>query len=226
MFIGHFAPAMLAATCNTEKQAGPGLGTLFVAGQLVDYGFFAFTLIGVERMRIVPGMTAMNPMDLYHMPWTHSLAGSIGWAAGFALLVRLIWRNVKGAALAGLVVLSHWFLDLLVHRPDLTLFGSPPKLGLGLWNYPAIEIPLELALTFGALAWYLRKTQLRPGKSALPGWILAGALALFAAIDWFGPKPAEFSIDMPITALAAYSVAALLAVWLGRSREMRSPGLK
>ena len=41
-------------------------------------------------------------------------------------------------------------LDLLVHRPDLTLAGDPPKLGLGLWNIPLLEMPLEIALTLGA----------------------------------------------------------------------------
>ena len=35
MFIGHYAPAMIAAT----HPKAPGLGTLFVAGQLIDFGF-------------------------------------------------------------------------------------------------------------------------------------------------------------------------------------------
>ena len=38
--------------------------------------------------------------------------------------------------LAG-AVLSHWFLDLLVHRPDLPLaFGESRKVGFGLCSAP------------------------------------------------------------------------------------------
>jgi hypothetical protein len=50
MFIGHFAPAMVAAT----HPKAPGLGTLFVAGQLLDFGFFGLALAGIEKFRITP----------------------------------------------------------------------------------------------------------------------------------------------------------------------------
>jgi hypothetical protein len=98
-------------------------------------------------MRIVPGITAMNPMDLHHMPYTHSLLGAALWAAAFGLLVGFGTRRREAAIGAAIVVLSHWFLDLIVHIPDLTLFGAPPKLGLGLWNHPLAEMPLEILLT-------------------------------------------------------------------------------
>ena len=84
MFIGHFAPALVAAT----HPKAPNLGVLFVGAQLIDFGFFVFVLAGIEHLRIVPGITAMNSLDLYSMPYTHSLAGSVVWGAGFALLSR------------------------------------------------------------------------------------------------------------------------------------------
>src|SRR3546814_1809627 len=80
MFVGHFAPALVAAT----RPHAAGLGTLFVAAQIVDIGFAALLIPGIEAMRIAPGITAMNPMDLYHMPYTHSLLGAALWAALFA----------------------------------------------------------------------------------------------------------------------------------------------
>jgi len=43
MFIGHFAPALIAAT----RPKAAGLGTLFVAAQLVDIGFAALLFPGV-----------------------------------------------------------------------------------------------------------------------------------------------------------------------------------
>ena len=155
MFIGHWAPALVAAT----HRHAPRLGTLFIAAQLVDWAFFALLLTGTEHMRMTPGISAMNPLDLYDMPYTHSLLGSFVFAGAFAGLIWLGTTNRTAALIGGAVVLSHWFLDLLVHIPDLTLAGSPPKLGLGLWNYPWLEIPLELGITVGALWFYARKRQ-------------------------------------------------------------------
>ena len=210
MFIGHFAPALAAAT----HPRAPKLATLFVAAQLVDWGFFALLPTGAEKMRMVPGITAMNPMDLYHMPWTHSLLGSAVWALGFAVLVWLWRRDLLTAGIAGAVVLSHWLLDLLVHRPDLTLAGSPPKLGLGLWNYPAIEMPLELALTFGALWYFLGRTR----GPALPAVVLTVVLLALQAFNWFGPVASEITPATSFLAFFAYGLATLAAWWLGKTR--------
>ncbi len=210
MFIGHFAPALVAAT----HSRAPKLATLFVAGQLVDWGFFALLLTGAEKMRVTPGITAMNPMDLYHMPYTHSLVGSMVWALGFAALVWLARRDRVAAGIGGAVVMSHWLLDLLVHRPDLTIAGSPPKLGLGLWNNPAVEMPLELALTFGALAFYLSRTR----GPALPAIVLAAILLALQAVNWFGPVATEVTAATSLLAFFAYGLATLAAWWLGKTR--------
>lgn len=216
MFIGHFAPALVVAA----RPKAAGLGTLFVAAQLVDIGFAVLLIPGIEAMRIVPGITAMNPMDLYHMPFTHSLLGASLWAAAFGLLVWASTRRRPAAIGAALVVVSHWFVDLFVHIPDLTLFGTPPKLGLGLWNYPAVAMPLEILLIGGALFWYARRTQAPSGNWRL--WILAALLALFQAIDWFGPKEPIYSPAIPATMLTAYAVLALAAAWAGANRTVRA----
>lgn len=216
MFIGHFAPAFVVAA----RPKAAGLGTLFVAAQLVDIGFAALLIPGVEAMRIVPGITAMNPMDLYRMPFTHSLLGASVWAAVFGLLIWAVTRR-RGAAIgAAIVVVSHWFIDLFVHIPDLTLFGTPPKLGLGLWNYPAVAMPLEILLIGGALFYYARRTQAPSGNWRL--WILAALLGLFQAIDWFGPKEPIYSLAIPATMLTAYAVLALAATWAGANRKVRT----
>ncbi|WP_447929518.1 hypothetical protein [Sphingopyxis fribergensis] len=159
---------------------------MFVAAQLVDIGFAALLVPEIEAMRIVPGITAMNPMDLYRMPYTHSLLGAVIWAMIFGALVWLGTRRKEAATGAALVVISHWFVDLLVHTPDLTLYGMPPKLGLGLWNHPLIAMPLEILLIGGAFLHYMRRTEAPGGNARL--WILAGLLALAQAVDWFGPK--------------------------------------
>ena len=218
MFIGHWAPA-LAVAANPKA---PRLATLFIAGQLVDWGFFSLMLVGVENMRVSPGISAMNPMDLYDMPWTHSLMGSLVWAAGFALILWL-WRRDRTAALiGGAVVLSHWLLDLLVHVPDLTLWGSPPKLGLGLWNHPGIEMPLELGITMAALLYYTWKTR-ATGMFGRIGPALLGLLLLTVqCVNWFGGEASEVTPAIPLTALAAYAVVTLVAWAVDRQRVRRS----
>jgi hypothetical protein len=99
MFIGHYAPAFIAAT----SRRSPKLGGLFVAAQLVDISFFSLLLLNVEHMRLVPGATVMNAMLLYDMPWDHSLIGALGWAAGFALIIRLVSRNWVAAGIGAAV---------------------------------------------------------------------------------------------------------------------------
>jgi hypothetical protein len=214
MFIGHFAPAFVAAA----RPKAAGLGTLFVAAQLVDIGFAALLIPGIEAMRIVPGITAMNPMDLYHMPFTHSLIGALLWAALFGVVVQFATKRRAAAVGAALVAVSHWFIDLLVHIPDLTLFGAPPKIGLGLWNHPLIAMPLEILLIGFALLYYALRTRSPSGNLRL--WILAALLALFQAIDWLGPKEPVYSLAIPATMLTAYAVLAAVAGWAGANRKV------
>jgi hypothetical protein len=213
VFIGHFAPAMVAAT---HKDA-PSLPVLFVAGQLVDWAFFVFVLLGVEQMRITPNFTVMNPMDLYHMPYTHSLIGGLAWAAGFGILLWVWTKNRAGTLIGAAVVLSHWFLDILVHSSDMTIAGAPPKFGLGLWNYPAFEMPLEIAITMAAL-WFFAK---RTGGWRMPLSVLAFALLAVQAFNWFSPAPTAMSSEMPISALLAFGVLTGLAAWAARKRQLQ-----
>jgi hypothetical protein len=217
MFIGHFAPAFLAAAASPRS---PKLGTLFVAAQLVDWGFFTLATIGVERMRVAPGASVMNPMDLYHMPYTHSLLGAGAWALACLLVVAIGQRSLFAGFVAGLVVLSHWPLDWLVHVPDLTLDGSPPKLGLGLWNHPAVAMPLELALTGGAFAFYVRRTRGPVG----PPLVLLAVMLLFQALNWFAPQPTELSVFLYLQALLAFAILTALAVWVGENRWFQKRG--
>ncbi len=220
MFIGHFAPAFVAAA----MPKAPRLGLLFVAAQLVDFGFFVFVMLGVEHMRIVPGITASNPMDLYHMPFTHSLIGSSVWALAFAGAIWAMTKNRTGAIIGAMVVLSHWFLDILVHRPDMTVLGSAPKLGLGLWNAPIIEIPLELGITGAALGFYLSRIRAIGNATLTPAWVLGGVLLLVQLYNWFAPAPVAYDISLPISALIAFSLFTWLAFRLDRTRMLKGAG--
>lgn len=211
MFIGHFAPAFIAAAAYSR---GPKLATFFVAAQLVDWGFFTLALFGIERLRIDPDATVMVPFDLYFMPYTHSLAGSAIWAIAFALIIAILFRDGKAAVLGGLVVVSHWVLDWITHRPDLTLAGGDKAYGLGLWNYPEIAMPLEIGITFAAFLFYIRRSRGPVGQPL----ILICVLMAFQMINWFGPQPIEANTLLYLQGLFAFGVATALAAWVGENR--------
>lgn len=217
MFVGHYAPSFVA------KRAAPEvpLWLLFVAGQAVDIAWAVLVLLGIEAVRIVPGITAASPLDLYYMPYTHSLGAALLWsAAGAVAYAGLSCRRprARGAIAIGLVILSHWVLDLLVHRPDLPLFWGGPKVGFGLWNYPRIEFLLEAGLLLGAITWYMRGTRprTRAGRWALPAFGVA--LVILQAAHWLGPPPAS-SRALAFSALLAYGLLAAAGGMVGRTRS-------
>ena len=215
MFIGHMAPAFAARAITSEA---PRLGTLFIAAQLVDIAFFLLVLGGIEHLRMTPGMTAMNPLDLYHMPYTHSLVGTAAWALGFALVVWIILRNAVAATWAALVVLSHWLLDWVSHGPDMTITIGGEKMGLGLWNYPLAAMGVELAIFGLAFWWWLKRTK---GPS-LPPLILAGTMLAMQAYNWFGPEPESADPAFLLLGLFAFALMIGLAYWVGSTRWHRT----
>ncbi|HEX3163470.1 MAG TPA: hypothetical protein VHQ92_12905, partial [Pseudolabrys sp.] len=94
MFIGHYGPSF---ACKAAKLAFP-LWVLFLAVQLVDIAWSIFILFGIEKVRIVPGITATNPFDLYYMPYTHSLPGAALWSVGAAAVYRIVVPAQKWSA--------------------------------------------------------------------------------------------------------------------------------
>ena len=217
MFIGHFAPAFVAAAVSPRA---PKLATLFVAAQLVDWAFFTFAIFGIERMRIDPDATVMVPFDLYHMPYSHSLFGTAIWAAAFGLFILIAQRSLFAGLVGGFVVLSHWLLDLLTHRPDLTISGSGQAFGLGLWNYPLVAIPLELALLTGAFVFFVRRTRGPIG----PPLVLLTVLLGLQMFNWFGPEPQAADLVLYGQALLAFAILTALAWWVGDNRWYNRKG--
>ena len=215
MFIGHFAPAFAARAITDEA---PKLGTLFIAAQLTDWAFFLFAMGGLEHLRLTPGITAMNPLDFYDYPITHSLVGTTGFALGFAIVVGVVLRNAIAATWAAIVVMSHWVLDWVSHRPDLTLVGGPDRHGLGLWNYPLAAMLVELALVGLCFWWYLRRTK----GPVVPPLILLGTLLLLQAVNWFGPEPETVGFPFLVTGLVAFGILTVIASWVGSTRWHRN----
>ncbi len=81
-------------------------------------------------------------------------------------------------------------LDLPMHRPDLPLtIGGSERFGFGLWNRPAIAIPLELLLFGGGIALYLRATRARTKAGTVGLWLLVVFLVAMYFAALFGPPP-------------------------------------
>jgi hypothetical protein len=205
MFVGHYSVSFALKTARPQVP----LWVLFLAVQAVDIGWGILILLGIEKARIVPGITKAFPLDLYYMPYTHSLVAGIGWAMTLAALY-FAWRRRHGvgAALAiGVAVLSHWFLDLPVHTYDLPLYDNTDKQGWGLWDYPLLEWALEAALLLGAAALYLRS---RP-QQRKAAWIFCGALVLIQAGQNLGPWLLPNAAAVAVSALLSYAAFAWIA---------------
>ena len=215
MFIGHYG----VSYASKSFHKGIPLWLLFIAVQLLDVFWGIFVLAGVEKVRIVPGITATNPLDLYYMPYTHSLVGGLLWSAAAIALYKIGSKRAWIAAVPiGVAVFSHWVLDLIVHRPDLALYDDTHKMGLGLWDYPVTAFGLEIILLFGGMYMYVRSTTAvsAMGKYGMP--LLGLVLIAAQAIVFFGAPPTSPSAAA-LTALIAYFLFAAAAFWLERYRH-------
>jgi membrane-bound metal-dependent hydrolase YbcI (DUF457 family) len=222
MFVGHYG---VSFACKGVEQRLP-LWLLFLAVQLVDILWSILILLGIEKVRIVPGITATNPFDLYYMPYTHSLVAAVVWSALVFLGYRMFLSQRSAsrdrpALFLALAVFSHWILDLLVHRPDLPLYGNTHKVGLGLWNYPMPAFALEAAILFGGMWVYMRSTKSGSffGEYGMP--IFGIVLLLVHWILFFGP-PAPSPDATAILLLVLYLGFAAIAAWLERKRQVRA----
>src|SRR5207248_5351154 len=136
------------------------LSVLFVAVQLLEFLWTPFVLLRIKKVRMVPDITATNSLDLYFMPYTHSLVGTLIWSGAAFLIYKLV-RGAKTSNTAALIVafavFSHWILDLIVHRPDLAIYDNVLKIGFGLWNHRGLEFSLEIAILVGGILIYLKR---------------------------------------------------------------------
>lgn len=185
MFLGHFAAALAA------KRAMPraSLGALVAAAQWPDLLWPVLLLLGVERVTVAPGDTAFTPLRFEAYPISHSLLATGGWA----LLGGAIWwlgsRDRRGAVLIALLVVSHWVLDVVTHRPDLPVTPwSEGRVGFGLWNSVPLTVAIELLMFAAGITLYFG-TSPRPWRRRIGAWSLAAFLAVVYFLNAFGEPP-------------------------------------
>jgi hypothetical protein len=216
MFVGHYAASL--ALKKVEKKAS--LGLLFLAVQFADILFSTFVLLGIERFNIVERFTQSTHFELEYMPYTHSLLASFLWAGFIYGVFRIISpRNKSIALVIGIAVLSHWFLDLIVHTPDLPLWSDASiKLGFGLWNNAVATYVLEAILLVGGLWLYLRSSTAASSIGKYGIYVFAVVLLLINAVNIFGPLTGDNKVVFAIIALAMYFIFAGVAFWLDGKR--------
>ena len=218
MFIGHYALAFGA------KKFAPdvSLGILFLACQLADIIWPNLVLLGIEALEIEPGITVMTPLNFLHYPYSHSLVALILWSAVFGVLYALLRRSgAKAAIVIAVLVLSHWVLDVLSHRPDMPItLADTSRIGLGLWNFPVVAVPLELLL-FGAGIWlYIRHTKPLDRQGNIGFWALTlFLLVVYAASLLQSPPPSVTAVAWSAQALW---VVVAWGFWVDHHRVRRS----
>jgi len=139
MFIGHYGVAYIVK----KKTSDIPLWLLFATVQLIGVIAFSLVLLGIEKASYTPNDNPFfrNSSDL---PYSHSLSGTV---IVSTIIFVIFWAMKKKtwAWILGQCVLSHWFIDLIVHTPDPSIFFGSGKVGLGLWHYPILSYFVEIA---------------------------------------------------------------------------------
>lgn len=186
MFIGHFGVGF--ASKKIENKIS--LGTLFLAAQLIDLLWPVFILIGLEKVKIEPGISQVTPLNFVSYPYTHSLFGVVIWGILFTGIYFLIKKNLKASLLLAGLVLSHWILDFLTHIPDLQIFPwGETRVGLGLWNSMPLTILIEGLIFCVGIYFYFKNTSAsnKKGNYTFIGLIIF--LSIIYVMNIFGSAP-------------------------------------
>ena len=190
MFLGHYALGFGAKKLTPYTS----LGTLLLAAELVDVLWPTFLMLGLETVEIAPGITRVTPLDFTSYPWTHSLVMGAVWAALVAAVYAFFRRYPRGALVLAALVLSHWVLDVISHRPDMPIWpGGGPRIGLGLWYSLPATLAVE-GLLF-ALGIWVYATNTEPvdaiGRYSFTAFVIALAGMYVGTV--FGPPPPSAS---------------------------------
>jgi hypothetical protein len=209
VLIGHYGVSFAVKSIDRRIP----LWILFLATQFLDVVWGVLVPLGIEKVRIVPGITATLPLDLYYIPYSHSFVCVVLWSAGVFVFCKYValrrWeQSGRAAALIAIGVLSHWFLDLVVHRPDLPLYDNSHKVGLGLWNYPKSAFALETIILFAGIWLSLRQ---EAGENPLwrCGITVFGIFLL--AVQWVS----LFLVTPPSPTVAALSFLSIYGLLAG-----------
>jgi membrane-bound metal-dependent hydrolase YbcI (DUF457 family) len=217
MFIGHFGVGLAGKKAATK----PSLGTLLLASQFIDLLWPFFLIFGIEKVKIDPGNTLVTPLDFVHYPYSHSLIAVLIWALIFGAIYFLIKKDIKTSIWIGVIVLSHWILDFITHRPDLPLLigSNSPMVGLGLWNSVIGTIIIEGAIFILGVYLFIKTTKVKNKTGFYSFWSLIIFLTIIYIMNLLGPPPA--SVDaIGYAGLSQWLIIAW-GYWIGKNRVVK-----
>lgn len=215
MLVGHVAAALVG------KRIAPkvSLGTLMLAAVAADLLWCVFLIGGIERVQISPGTRVQDSLVATYIAYSHSLLMDAVWAVCFGAAYFLRRRNLHGTWVVAAVVLSHWLLDFVSHRPDMPLApGVRGHFGLGLWDSVVATLLVEGGFWLLAIILYIRATH--PGKRAgLYGFWIGIALITAAWLNNIaGPPPSPGEGNVAIPSLIFFALVVAWAYWMNRAR--------
>jgi hypothetical protein len=188
MIAGHFG---FAAGVKARAPFVP-LWALMLACQWLDVAFVPLLIAGVERIEPIAGAkNGAYGEALIYADYTHSLVGALALSAVFGGLAGLRY-GAKSGAILGLAAMSHWVLDLFMHRADMPILpgaiGDLPRLGFGLWRYRGASASIELVLVVLGAALYWRAARRAAGSESrcVRRANLCGAAVLLAGVLTLG----------------------------------------
>lgn len=191
MLVGHLAAALGSKRVDARMPLGAAIAAAFG----LDLLWPILLLLGVESVRVHRGDTAFTNLTFVSYPWSHSLVTAIAWSVLGMLAGRRVYRSWRVGAVLGGLLLSHWVLDFISHRPDLPLWPEGPLVGLGLWNSIAATIVVEGSLLAAGLWIYLRSTS---PADRIGGWALSALVAVTGLIwvsqPWTPPPPSASAV--------------------------------
>jgi hypothetical protein len=216
MFLGHLALGLAAKRVTPNVS----LALLILGCQFADALWPIFLAVGLEQVRIDPGNTPFTPLDFVSYPYSHSLLVLTVWAVVYGLACRFLVGGKGVFRLTTALVLSHWLLDAVSHRPDLPLYPGGPKVGWGLWNSIPLTLAVELTMYAAGLWVYLRATR---AQDAIGRWAF-GALAVFLAFAYLANLIGGAPPSVPalyITAIISTIVLTAWSWWVDHHRTQR-----
>jgi len=218
MLVGHFAAGFAAKRIEPSLS----LGTLAFAALLADVLAFVLVGAGVERFRIATDVPT-NRVIGEHIVWSHGLLMDILWGALLAAVYLLWSRHARAAWVLFAVVVSHWVLDVISHRPDMPLGpGIPRLLGLGLWNSIPATLLVEGGMWLAAIVVYVRATHASRWAGNYGFWpgVVLVTLAWLTNIS-SAPSSGGSGIAAALPSLIFFCCMIGWAYWAGGARAIR-----
>ena len=215
MFAGHVGAALAFGRADRRVN----VGAFVAAALLLDILLWTFVLAGWESVTL-PADYARTHQAEFVFPYSHGLAASVAWSvlAGTAFYFwypRGAAARLRGAALVGAAVFSHWILDALVHAPELPVAGTGSmKVGLWLWRDIPLALGVESLFVAAGLYLYLGGARLsRARKISLA--VLTLLLLAFTVAGMTVAPPPPSAMAMAASSCAVIGVVCALFAWLG-----------